>query len=86
MTLIRPPQTHHCDTPFLGFYEPDTLWRCDECQRWWYARDRPSGPYVYWASGTVDWFPVTWWNIRLRKRIERGAAPGPSYESPPKEP
>jgi hypothetical protein len=69
MTLIRPERQHVCATPFLGYYDAKTLWQCDECGRWWYALERPDGRYVYYAPGTVDWYPVTWWNFALRKRI-----------------
>lgn len=79
MTIIQPPPApHQCPHPHDGplgeWYAPETLWQCDECRAWWYATEgRRDHGRTMWAAHSI-WYPVCWWNWRLRKRIAQHAA------------
>lgn len=50
-------------------YEVGTLWRCDECQRWWICH-KPSPTHSRgYQPATRAWGPVNRLNPRLRRRI-----------------
>jgi hypothetical protein len=74
MTFIpAPPAKHSCNPPsgpLNRYYDPDTLWQCHDCQRWWFARDGEQVQgRVVWCQHSI-FHPVRWWHRKLRKRIQ----------------
>lgn len=66
--LPPPPAPRHECWFYLGDadnVEANTLRACDECGRWW--RSIPT--YRFWTES--EWFPVRWWQWRLRAYIKQ---------------